>query len=121
MAEEVQFSVDIEKVRDGAAILRLAGEVDVATAPILVSSFRDLAEQKLTEVVVDTSGVTFMDSSGLHALIQGKGIIHDAESRILLVTSRAVRLLLEVAFPEPLFADRFDSFEEAMDALDAGS
>ncbi len=121
MSEELLFTADIEKIRDGAAMLRLAGEVDVATAPSLVSAFRELADQNLTEVVVDASGVSFMDSSGLHALIQGKRIIHEAGSRILLVTSRPVRLLLEVAFPEPLFAGRYDSLEEAMDALDNGS
>lgn len=121
MSEEPLLTADIEKVRPGAAILRLAGEVDMATAPSLVSAFRDLADQSLTEVVIDASGVSFMDSSGLHALIQGKRIIHETGSRILLVTSRPVRLLLEVAFPESLFAGRFDSLEEAMDALDGGS
>lgn len=121
MVEELHFTADIEKIREGAAILHLAGEVDVATAPHLVSSFQDLADQNLTEVVVDASGVGFMDSSGLHALIEGKRIIHDKGSRILLVTSRPVRLLLEVAFPEPLFAGSYDSLEEAMAALDDGS
>lgn len=121
MNEEPLLTADIEKIRDGAAILRLAGEVDVATAPSLVSAFRDLADQSLTEVIVDASGVSFMDSSGLHALIQGKRIIYEAGSRILLVTSRPIRMLLEVAFPEPLFAGRFDSLEEAMATLDDGS
>lgn len=121
MVNELHFTADIEKIRDGTAILRLAGDVDVATAPHLVSSFRDLADQHFTEVVVDASGVSFMDSSGLHALIEGKRIIHDRGSHILLVTSRPVRLLLEVAFPEPLFAGRFDSVEDAMAVLNAGS
>ena len=57
--------------RDGWRVLRLAGEVDVATAPRL----RDRLVQLITEgpprLVVDLSGLTFIDSMGLGALVSG--------------------------------------------------
>ena len=56
---------------DGWQVLRLAGEIDVATAP----RFRDRLVALITsgnpQVVVDLSGVDFIDSMGLGALVGG--------------------------------------------------
>jgi anti-sigma B factor antagonist len=51
----------------GQAVLAVGGEVDLAT----VERFRDalLEAQGSPRVAVDLSAVTFMDSSGLHALV----------------------------------------------------
>jgi anti-anti-sigma factor len=49
------------------AVLAVGGEVDIATA----DSFRQalLDAQRSRRVVVDLSGVTFMDSAGVNALV----------------------------------------------------
>jgi len=108
--------VDVEGHERGA-VLRLTGEVDIATVQRLVAAFIELADRKLTEVIVDASLVSFMDSTGLHALVEGKRQIHDVGSRIALVASPQVRRILELVFPEPLFAARVDSMEHAREAL----
>lgn len=99
------------------AVLRLSGEVDLATAPDLLAAFYELADRRLSDVIVDASLVTFMDSTGLHALTQGKARIHDEGSRIALITSPQVRRVLELIYPEPLFAARVDTMEQARKAL----
>jgi anti-sigma B factor antagonist len=54
---------------DGDAVLRVAGEVDASSAPRLHEACVDLAS--ITDrLVLDLSGVTFMDSSALHVLIR---------------------------------------------------
>jgi anti-anti-sigma factor len=46
------------------------GEVDVATAPFFRSELRHaIAESKNTLVVVECSGLTFMDTAGYHVLV----------------------------------------------------
>ena len=53
---------------NGSVVLMVSGEIDMATAP----AFRAVIEQSKSlgaAVVVDLSGVTFMDSSGLHVLV----------------------------------------------------
>lgn len=97
---------------DSAAVLSLAGEIDLNTADRVIHCFQLLADEELSGVLIDATGVTFMDSSGLHALIEGKRLMHDLECRIVLVASRQVRKLLDMVFPEPLFAARVDSMEE---------
>ena len=52
-------------------VLSVRGEVDVAAAqPLADAGLSGLADPSVTALVVDLSGVTFMDSSGLAALIK---------------------------------------------------
>jgi anti-anti-sigma factor len=50
---------------DGATIVAVAGEIDLATAPQL----RAALTAAPGDLTVDLAGVTFMDSSGLGALV----------------------------------------------------
>ncbi len=59
------FSVRIED--DGLRpVVWVSGELDIATASTLRSQLEGLADQK---VLLDLTGVTFMDSSGISILI----------------------------------------------------
>lgn len=71
----------------------------------------------MTEVIVDASSVTFMDSTGLHALVTGKGRMHGSGTTIALIASPQVRRVLELIFPDPLFAARVDTMEHARESL----
>ncbi|MFQ5595365.1 MAG: STAS domain-containing protein [Anaerolineae bacterium] len=48
----------------------VAGDVDAATAPELREKFDELLAEGQQNFVIDLSGVGFMDSSGLAALVQ---------------------------------------------------
>jgi anti-sigma B factor antagonist len=54
---------------DHAAVLTVAGELDIATAPRLRSTVGDLMGQGIRHVEVDLDGCTFIDSSGMGALL----------------------------------------------------
>jgi anti-anti-sigma factor len=49
--------------------LRLEGELDLATAPILAEALRSLHHVN-GATTLDLSGLTFMDSSGIHAIVE---------------------------------------------------
>lgn len=56
---------------NGVAVVVAAGEVDLASAEALEQeTTAALVRADTTEVVVDLSGVTFLDSSGISALIK---------------------------------------------------
>jgi anti-anti-sigma factor len=63
---EAQLDIRLSVDGDGA-VLEVSGEVDLAT----VEQFRTalLDAQRSERVVVDLSGVTFMDSAGINALV----------------------------------------------------
>lgn len=55
--------------RNGATILSVLGEVDLATAPILDAQISTAEAGDSATIVVDLDGVSFMDSSGLQVLL----------------------------------------------------
>src|SRR4051812_16226385 len=61
--------------RDGRATLVVAGEIDLVTAPFLRDELAAVIGDAGSTTVVDLSGVTFIDSSGLGALIDARSII----------------------------------------------
>ncbi len=50
-------------------VIAVAGELDVASKPALVEAIANARTAGATFLTLDMSGVTFMDSSGLGALI----------------------------------------------------
>lgn len=53
---------------DGSAVLAVCGEIDMATAPQLRHAVQE-AQAHGVPIVLDMAQVTFMDSSGLHVLL----------------------------------------------------
>jgi anti-anti-sigma factor len=61
-------------VTDGApAVVTVAGEVDLLTAPSLAAPLRRLiVERKPAGIEVDLGGVPFMDSTGIQVLVAAR-------------------------------------------------
>ena len=55
--------------RRGPAVLRLAGELDYATAGQLADALREVAAQKPAQLVVDAQDLEFADVAGLKPLL----------------------------------------------------
>jgi anti-sigma B factor antagonist len=115
--QHLQVDFDELWVGHGAAVLRVAGDIDLATVDQFREALAALVERHLNDIVIDATGVTFMDSTGLHALVEGKRLIHERGTNIVLVASSPVRRILELIFPEPLFAARVATMKEALAIL----
>ena len=91
--------------RDGVLALRLAGELDASTVPV----YERLVGTAVTidrDVVVDADELTFIDSSGLHALLTTQRRAQGAGHRVVLRSaSRRLRRLLELTDTVHLFED----------------
>ncbi len=57
---------------DGSAVLRLVGELDLATVPVLRESVDNVVGPHLRALVVDLSDLTFVDVKGLRALFDAR-------------------------------------------------
>ena len=108
------LTAELQTLSANGAILRLAGEIDMASVHVLADQLEIASNSGWSSFVIDLSNVTFMDSVGLHALKEGKRLIHEHDIEIVLVTSPQVRRLFELVFPKPIFAARVDSMEEAL-------
>ena len=107
----------IERTDSGVAVLTISGEHDLSTAPILRRRLEGLLDEG-TAVVVDLSPATFVDSSILGVILDGRrraatagigfAIVHangaDAVDRVLEVTGLRAEL--------PVHASRGEAFSE---------
>jgi anti-sigma B factor antagonist len=63
------FSCQRDDCPDGAPLLRLAGDLDLFSAPEFQDTVRPLLESGCRRLVIDLGRVEFMDSAGLAALM----------------------------------------------------
>lgn len=56
----------------GVAMVSIEGELDLASAGELESCLAELTGSPVTGLVVDLTGVTFIDSAGINALLKGR-------------------------------------------------
>jgi anti-sigma B factor antagonist len=70
-AQQFEMTV-VHKGAGTAATIELSGELDLHSAPILADRLDDLLDWDVTAVHVDGGGLTFVDSSGLKALLDAR-------------------------------------------------
>ncbi|MFF1556391.1 STAS domain-containing protein [Streptomyces sp. NPDC058279] len=95
--EEVAAAVTTSR-SDGRVTVAVAGEIDVATAPLLAEALHEALSDGATRVEADFSEVSFCDCSGLNVLLRAE---RDARAggrtlRVAGVRSPQVRRLLEM-------------------------
>lgn len=78
---------------------RLEGELDLLTSEDLLSAIRANPDAG-RPLTLDFSGVSFMDSSGLRALLEGAKGRDDGDVLVLLDPSPQVRRLLAISLPD---------------------
>ena len=100
--------------REGPGINRVtpSGELDIATVPQLNDALSQAASGSAT-VILDLSQVTFMDSTGLHAILCAHARLGETNSRLVVIPGcRQVQRIFEITG-----ADRHVQFTNAPDAV----
>lgn len=102
--------------RDGWAVLAVSGEVDVATAPRLRERLIELVNSGRHRIVVDLSGVEFLDSTGLGVLVGALKRVrtHDGELALVCAEPRILKVF-EITGLTKVFT-MFGSVDEAVAA-----
>jgi anti-sigma B factor antagonist len=89
---------------DESNVLPLKGEIDLHVSPRVAESLRAMSEQKPARLVVDLSGVTYIDSSGLAVLIEGMQNVEAYGGRFFLTGLQDhVRPIFEIARLDQVF------------------
>ncbi|MFE9683155.1 STAS domain-containing protein [Streptomyces sp. NPDC002701] len=69
----------------GWAVVRVSGEMDLVTSPVLRQRMHEAVADGRRDVVLDLSGVQFCDSSGVGVLIGGRRLIKSCQGRLRLI------------------------------------
>lgn len=91
-------------VPDGYAVVCAHGEIDLATVSDLRQVLAEATAQPAPQVLVDLTAVTFMDSSGLHALISALRAAQSSGGDLKLVGAGSrVRKVIDLTGLDQLF------------------
>ncbi len=102
----MDFEVSIDERAGGYSVVAVHGEVDLHTAPKVEYAIERGAEG-VEAVVVDMSGIAFMDSTALSTFMRAKGALEDRGTSLRLTApSRAVERIFAVTG----FGDYFDIY-----------
>src|SRR2546427_1364056 len=91
--------------RDRSNVLPLKGEIDLHVSPSVTASLNGMIEKKPERLVVDLSGVTYIDSAGLAALIEAMQKVEAYGGKFLLAgLQETVRSTFEISRPRHGFS-----------------
>jgi anti-sigma B factor antagonist len=116
-----ELRIDEERPRAGTSVLIIRGEADLHSAPELRERLRMAVDGGATELVLDLSGVTFIDSTTLGVLLGSMRRLREVDGQIRLVVPRPeIRRIFELTLLDRVFP-LDESREDALEALSAES
>lgn len=94
---DYQANIDIGVIeRNDMLVLVIEGELDLSAAPLLDESLAMAESTDATAIVLDLDRVSFMDSAGVHVLLQHTLSERNRDRLILTRGSSQVQRLLEI-------------------------
>jgi anti-anti-sigma factor len=92
------FSAQSEEADARVWVVRVSGELDIATAPRLQLVLDEAIASDPASVMLDLDGLDFLDSTGITVLVRARRRLEDQGARLVLDgISPAVERVLEVA------------------------
>jgi anti-anti-sigma factor len=93
-------------VDNGVARVAIQGELDLDRADEVAGELTALAAQGATSVIIDASALTFIDSSGLRALLTARDQLHRAGATLHVTNlSPSVERVLDMTGTRELLTD----------------
>jgi len=90
--------------KDQPNVLPLEGEIDLHVSPNIAASLQMMIEKKPPKLIVDLARVTYIDSSGLAALIEGMQNVQEYGGKFALAgLQEPVRTIFEIARLDQVF------------------
>src|SRR5438309_7109771 len=90
--------------KDCPNVLPLEGEIDLHISPNVAASLNMMIEKKPKQLIVDLARVTYIDSSGLAALIEGMQNVQECGGKFALAgLQEPVRTIFEIARLDQVF------------------
>ena len=113
----MEFNIESEKTADGVSVIEIAGELDLYTAPRLKEALLGAMDEGVLNIVVDMSGVHFIDSSALGVLIGGVKRLKPKEGKLVLVSvDENVNWIFQITGLNSVF-DIYQTREEALTGI----
>lgn len=83
--EKGPFSIRTEREPEDLYVVELDGEFDLSAAELAMPELERVQESDVKEIIVDLSGLEFIDSTGLSTLCQIYRREREGENRVILL------------------------------------
>jgi anti-sigma B factor antagonist len=95
--EHGALSIRTEREPAGVYVVELYGELDLAACEVAAQALRRCGQTEVEEIIVDLSGLDFIDSSGLQVLLETHKADRENGNRLLFLrgadpVERVIRL-----------------------------
>lgn len=92
----MSIAIEVEQ-RDGWDVVRVAGEIDIRTAPELRDLLAGVLDRGADRVVLDLEGVEFLDSTALSVMVGAhKRLVRKGTGLVLVCTREPILRVLNV-------------------------
>ena len=92
------LQIDVSTGGDGSVVLTLTGEFDLVSVGAFDDALAEIQSRRPERTVMDVSGLGFLDSSGINALLRATKALQAAGGTVVLRSpSLATRRILEIA------------------------
>ncbi|MBX3355264.1 MAG: STAS domain-containing protein [Phycisphaeraceae bacterium] len=103
MAKQDTIQITVEEIPDGV-VLSPQGEVDLARSPSMRSQIATAMKRSPKRIVIDLSGVPYMDSSGVATLVEAlQGSRRNGGRLLLCSLTTRVKSILEISRLDTVF------------------
>ena len=103
MGTNQELEIDIQPIDDGT-VVRPSGDIDLSRAPAFRSRLAEVFQAAPQRVVIDLSGVPYMDSSGVATLVEGMQLASRGSVKLILAgLQERVLSIFEIARLDTVF------------------
>ncbi|HYZ69863.1 MAG TPA: STAS domain-containing protein [Mycobacterium sp.] len=119
MPEQDAIATAVE-YQDGIAVIKVDGDIDLATVPALETAIDEALTAKPTGLVIDLSKVGFLASAGLQTLVATHNNVAESAKFAVVANSAATSRPIQLTGLDQIFA-LYSTLAEALRAVDANS
>jgi anti-sigma B factor antagonist len=106
--------------QNGIAVLKVGGDIDLATVPALEAAIEEALIPKPTGLVIDLSGVGFLASAGLQTLVATHNSVSQSAHFAVVANSASTSRPIQLTGLDQIFA-LYPTLSEALTAVQANS
>ena|SRR5262245_33762795 len=104
--------------QNGIAVLKVDGDIDLATVPALEAAIEEALIPRPTGLVIDLTAVGFLASAGLQALVATHNNVSDTAEFAVVANSAATSRPIQLTGLDQIFK-LFPTLDEALSAVEA--
>ena len=106
--------------QNGIAVLKVGGDIDLATVPALEAAIEEALIPKPTGLVIDLSGVGFLASAGLQTLVATHNSVSQSAHFAVVANSASTSRPIQLTGLDQIFA-LYPTLGEALTAVQGNS